>query len=153
MKSYIAFGSNLGERLANIETAQEKLIEKGICILRVSPSYETEALLRPGQSNIPCFLNGVLEIETTQSPKTLLETLKKIEIEMGRVTKSDWSPRVIDLDILFYGDQIIDTAHLQIPHPEIQNRWFVLKPLSDLIPDFKHPLLLKTVQQLLSELT
>ncbi|QQR82041.1 MAG: 2-amino-4-hydroxy-6-hydroxymethyldihydropteridine diphosphokinase [Deltaproteobacteria bacterium] len=149
----MAVGSNLGDRLQNIQTVQQKLNTSEIKVLRTSPFYETQALCRPDQDFMPDFLNGVFEVKTSLSPEALLNAIEKIERDMGRTSKSDWSPRVIDLDILFYGDQIIDTAHLQIPHPEIQNRWFVLKPLSDLIPDFKHPLLLKTVQQLLSELT
>lgn len=152
MTSYIAFGSNLGDRRAHIENAKRYFAENGITLLRVSPLYETKALCRPDQAPMPDFLNGVFEIETTQSPKDLLETLKKIEAEMGRTSKGDWSPRMIDLDILFYGNDIIDSEDLKIPHPEIQNRWFVLKPLSDLIPDFKHPLLQKSIKELLKNL-
>ena len=152
MTSYIAFGSNLGDRRMHIENAKKHFAEKGITLLRVSPLYETKALCRPDQEPMPDFINGVFEIETTQSPKDLLETLKKIENEMGRTSKGDWSPRVMDLDILFYGNDIIDSEDLKIPHPEIQNRWFVLKPLSDLIPDFKHPLLQKSIEELFKNL-
>ncbi len=152
MKVYIAFGSNLGDRAAHIEKASEKMATAGIHVVRVSPVYETKALCGPGHPAMPDFLNGVFEVETEFTPENLLKILQDIETDMGRETKGDWAPRVIDLDILFYGDLVIQREDLEIPHPEIQNRFFVLKPLSDLIPDFKHPTLLKTIRRLLDDI-
>ena len=149
---YIGVGSNIGDRYGQIDTAQFFLEKKGITIKRVSPPYETEAVCKPGERQ-PKFINGVFEVETDLSPEALLDLLEGIERNVGRFHKGDWTPRTIDLDILFYGDQIIDSPRLKIPHPEIANRWFVLKPLSDLAPDFPHPLLKKTIRELLDKLS
>ncbi len=146
---YIGVGSNLGERQENIDQARQLLKKKGINILRTAPLYETRALCKPGQV-MPSFLNGVFEVETSFSPESLLETLEQIEQELGRTKKSDWSPRTIDLDILLYSDSILQSMVLSIPHPEMAKRWFVLKPLADLVPDMVHPVLGTTIKELLT---
>jgi 2-amino-4-hydroxy-6-hydroxymethyldihydropteridine diphosphokinase len=148
---YIGVGSNIGDRYGQIDTAQFFLEKKGIAIKRVSPLYETEAVCKPGERQ-PKFINGVFEIETDLAPEPLLDLLEQVEKNMGRFRKGDWTPRTIDLDLLFYGDQVVDSPRLKIPHPEIARRWFVLKPLSDLAPDFLHPILKKTVKELLENL-
>lgn len=134
--SYIGVGSNLGDREKNITRSREQLERRGIRILRVSPLYESEAVKRPAdQTDHPPYLNGVFEIETALSPEELLNQLEEVERHLGRISKGDWSPRTIDLDILLYGDCVVDTDRLKVPHPEIQHRWFVWKPLRDLIQD------------------
>lgn len=148
---YIGVGSNIGDRYGQIDTAQFFLEKKGITIKRVSPLYETEAVCKPGERQ-PKFINGVFEAETELSPEALLDLLEQVERNMGRFRKGDWTPRTIDLDILFYGDQVVDSPRLKIPHPEIASRWFVLKPLADLAPDLLHPVLKKTVGELLDKL-
>lgn len=148
---YIGVGSNIGDRYGQIDTARFFLEKKGITIKRVSPLYETEAVCKPGERQ-PKFINGVFEAETDLSPEALLDLLEQVERNMGRFRKGDWTPRTIDLDILFYGDRVVDSPRLKIPHPEIADRWFVLKPLSDLAPDLLHPVLKKTVKELLENL-
>ena len=134
MKAYLGVGSNLGDRRGFIEQSRQKLEKNEVYVLRTSPLYETEALCKPGET-MPAFINGVFEVETSLSPENLLGVLKNIEKEMGRESKGDWKPRPIDLDILLYGDLVIDTPDLKIPHPEIQKREFVLRPLKDLLGD------------------
>lgn len=150
MLIYIGAGSNLGNRQENIQKARSFLNQKSMRVLRVSPLYETEALCRPGQT-MPAFLNGVFEVETNLDPEELLSRLEQIEKSMGRIKKGDWQPRSIDLDILLYGDQVIFTDRLKIPHPGMDKRWFVLKPLSDLAPDLVHPVGHKSIQEMVAE--
>jgi 2-amino-4-hydroxy-6-hydroxymethyldihydropteridine diphosphokinase len=132
MLCYIGFGSNLQDRQKNIETARSLLEKEGLKILRTSPVYETKALLKAGEKEQPDFLNGVFEAETDLDPEKLLDLLEKVEKKMGRSGKGDWRPRIIDLDILLYGDREMKTARLTIPHPEMKKRDFVMKPLADL---------------------
>ncbi len=146
--AYLGVGSNLGDRKKNIDEARVLLKKNGVMIKRISPLYETDAVVKGNQS-MPEFLNGVFEIETKKEPMELLTLLEEVEKELGRRQKGDWGPRTIDLDLLFYGDSVIDSKRLQVPHPEIPNRWFVLKPLSDLAPDFVHPVLRKTIKELI----
>lgn len=151
MKSiFLGVGSNLGDREKNLDQARQKLEREGIRVCRTSPVYETEALCRfENKRKMPKFLNAVFELETNLMPDQLLEALEGIEKKMGRKQKGNWKPRPIDLDILFYGDQVVESPRLRIPHPEIANRWFVLKPLSDLAPDWMHPISKKTIKELL----
>lgn len=148
---YIGVGSNLGHRYENLNRAQQMLDERGIRIRRVSPFYETEAVVKSGQGTMPQFLNGVFQAETDLKPEALLDQLEKVEQELGRKKKGDWNPRPIDLDLLFYGDAVLQTDRLKVPHPEIINRWFVLKPLADIAADLIHPLYQKKVRDLLEE--
>lgn len=142
MNVYLSLGSNLGDREANLRAAIEHLP-----VLRVSPIYETEPVDYTDQ---PWFLNLVAEIETDLSPLELLATTSRIEKELGRVRDIPKGPRTIDIDILLCGDAVVDEPHLQIPHPRMAERRFVLAPLADLAPNLKHPLTHQTIREMLA---
>lgn len=144
---YIGIGSNVGNREANINRAISLLREQGVTNLRLSPLYDNPAICRPGET-MPNFLNGVVEIETQLPPEILLDHLEAVERELGRKEKGDWRPRTIDLDILFYGSKVYESKRLKIPHPEVERRWFVLKPMADLRPEMVHPVLKKTIKEI-----
>lgn len=144
---YIGIGSNLGDRLKNYRQAIELLREKFSSII-TSPCYETDPIHGTEGGR---FLNGVASVRTDKSPQELLALLQSIESKLGRVRTKKWGKRTIDLDLLLFGDQVIDASELKIPHPELPNRRFVLKPLADLAPDLLHPILQKSVRQLLRE--
>jgi 2-amino-4-hydroxy-6-hydroxymethyldihydropteridine diphosphokinase len=146
---YIGLGSNLGDRLNNCLRALERLERNGLSVARQSLIHETEAW---GFTDQPAFLNMVVEIYTARPPLELLALLKKIEKEMGRQETVRWGPRVIDLDILLYDEIVMKTEDLTIPHPLMQERVFVLKPLSELAEDYVHPVLKKRVGALLGEI-
>jgi len=144
---YIALGSNLGDRAGNLQAAIEAL-EPEIHPLKCSAVYETPPW---GYSDQPQFLNQVVEAETNLSPIALLDYLKKIEVQLGRKETFRFGPRIIDLDIIFYDSEVIDSPPLIIPHPRLAERGFVLMPLADLAPDFRHPILGDSVSDLLSK--
>jgi 2-amino-4-hydroxy-6-hydroxymethyldihydropteridine diphosphokinase len=130
---YIAFGSNLGNRQNNISTALKMLGDfDGAEILEVSSVIETEPVGGPKQGK---FLNGVVKIKTTFSPKELLDNLQLIENQLGRKREVQFGPRTIDLDILLYGDKIIRSNELEIPHPRMLEREFVMGPLKEIAPE------------------
>ncbi len=139
---YIALGSNLGNREENLKEALSLLSEK-MTIIKESSVRETDPMYVKEQ---PAFLNMAIEAETSLPSKKLLEALKLIERQMGRHEHN--KPRVIDLDIIFYGDHVLKTAELTIPHPGAEKRAFVLDPMCDLAPDFVHPVLGKTMAEL-----
>ncbi len=143
---YIGAGSNLGDRRKNLKEAIRELKKQGIQIIKISPLYETKPWGVEGQ---PPFLNLVLYCRTSLEPLRLLECLKGIEEKLGRKETFHWGPRVIDLDILFYGTRIINEPALTVPHPYLRERAFVLKPLSDIAGEFIDPLTGKTVKALL----
>lgn len=148
--AYISIGSNLGNREENCKNAIKFLIENGIKVSRLSSKIETEPW---GDIDQPMFINMAIMIETDQKPLELLNTLKNIEADMGRRPETRWGPRVIDLDILLYDDQIIKTRHLEIPHPRMCERAFVLKPLAEIGPHTIHPVLKKSIKELLDEIS
>ncbi len=142
---YLALGANLGKRDANLRSALA-LFSPEIKIRRVSPVYETEPW---GYHDQPAFLNQVCEAETELSARDLLDYLKQIEARLGRQATFRNGPRLIDLDVLFYDDQVIDTGELVIPHPRLHERAFVMVPLADLAPELVHPVLNRTIAGLL----
>ncbi len=147
--AYIALGANLGDRRANIEAAIEKLKDTpGIESLRPSSLFENPAVGGPEDS--PAFLNAVVELTTTLDPEALLDRLLQIERELGRERREKWGPRLIDLDLLLYGEQVIHTDHLTVPHPLMHQRRFVLEPLAELNPHLLHPVLKRSAADLLA---
>lgn len=109
-------------------------------------------MLKAGQPSQPDFLNAVFEVETDLTPESFLDLLETIERDLGRSRKGDWSLRPIDLDILLFEGRVVVTNRLKVPHPGMENRWFVLKPLADLVPDVVHPVLEKTIWELFEAL-
>jgi 2-amino-4-hydroxy-6-hydroxymethyldihydropteridine diphosphokinase len=149
--AYIALGANIGERAINIQKAVDAINHtNGVTVGSVSRSFENSAVGGPEGS--PDFLNAVVEVETSLEPGALLLRLLDIERSLGRERREKWGPRIIDLDLILYGDQIIDTPELKIPHPLMHQRRFVLEPLVEIAPGVRHPILNKTARQLLAEL-
>mgnify|MGYP000981149268 CR=1 FL=1 len=146
---YISFGSNIGDREKAIEEALDLIDQNQMKITKRSDIYETEPY---GYTDQPVFLNGAVEVETKLTCREVLEKLLNIEKEVGRVRKFKWGPRLIDLDIIFFNDEIYDEEDLKVPHTDMQNRDFVLKPLNELCPDIIHPVLKKTIKELLEDL-
>jgi 2-amino-4-hydroxy-6-hydroxymethyldihydropteridine diphosphokinase len=145
---YLGLGSNLGDRLKNLERTID-LIGRRLKLLRRSPVYETVPVDVPSQGK---FLNMVIEAQTSLPPHDLLKLLKGIEQMLGRGTAGSEAPRSIDIDILFYGDLKMMTEALTIPHPRLSRRAFVLVPLNDMAPCLEHPVTKKTVAEMLSGL-
>lgn len=148
-KVYLLLGSNLGDREKNIDNAIIELKARGLIISKKSSLYNTAPW---GYTEQPEFLNLALECLTSLEPFELLKEIKKIEKKMGRENFIRYGPRIIDIDIIFYDDLIFKSDDLTIPHPLMHKRYFVLKPLSEIAPDFVHPLLKLTVKQLLEKL-
>lgn len=146
---YIAFGSNIGDRHQAVEDALVMIENSGMKIIKQSNLYETEPY---GYKDQPQFLNGAIDVETELSCREVLHTLLKIESDIGRVRKFKWGPRIIDLDIIFFNDEIYDEEDLKVPHPDMHNRDFVLGPIGDLCPNYVHPILNKSVSELLENL-
>ncbi len=148
--AYIAVGANLGEREVSIRNGIKALREHPDCVVE----QESKLIVTEPYGGVeqPDFLNGVLKVRTLLSPLELLELLHQIEQQAGRQRDIRWGPRTLDLDIIFYDDWIVDLESLEIPHRDMQNRKFVLGPLAELAPFYRHPLTKKTVQQMLEEL-
>lgn len=145
---YLGLGSNLGEREKNLQAAARALPSK-MRVLRASSIIETEPW---GFKDQPWFLNQVLETETNLAPTELLAYLKTLEKSLGRQANFRYGPRLIDIDILLYGSQIIELDSLTIPHPRLAEREFVLRPLCELAPNLHHPLLQRKMCDLLADL-
>ncbi len=147
-KAVISTGSNMGNRSENLILAQKLIGQFAGTIIQESKIYETSAW---GATNQESFYNQVLVLETELNASDLMSKFLEIEAYMGRTRIKKWEPRIMDIDILFFNDEVIQTPDLSIPHPLSQERRFVLVPLSELIPDFVHPVFNKTMNQLLEE--
>jgi len=145
---YLLLGSNLGNKIGHLVEARKQITQHLGPILQESSQYSTEPW---GMSDSPTFLNQVLTIETVLEPLNILDKILKIEIGLGRNRKNGYQNRTIDIDLLYYGNLIFNHPELNIPHPRISARRFVLKPLAEIAPHFLHPVLRLTNQQLLDQ--
>jgi 2-amino-4-hydroxy-6-hydroxymethyldihydropteridine diphosphokinase len=143
--AFLSLGSNLGDREALLNTALNRLETEGVHVVRRSSIHETEPQDFHDQ---PKFLNMAVQIETDLTPQELLAAIQKIETEMGRQRTIPKGPRTIDIDILFYANEIITKPDLEIPHPRLTARRFVLDPLSEIAPDLHHPVTGQTVREI-----
>lgn len=146
--TFLQTGTNLGDRLANLKTAEQQITIHIGQVVITSKIYETEAW---GNNDLPAFYNQVLEVKTALSPEEILAKIALIEQQMGRIREQKWGNRIIDIDILLYENMVIQSKALTIPHPEMQNRNFVLIPLMEIAPDLEHPVLKKTIEELYFE--
>ena len=150
MLVYIGIGSNMGDKAGNCRRAVAEIAsDPKNHRVQLSPLYRTEPV---GKKDQDWFVNGVASFETSMLPGELLRFLLSVEARMGRIRGEKWGPRIIDLDILFYGDRVVEEESLRIPHPRLQERKFVLVPLNDIAPDLVHPVLRKSISRLLSSL-
>ena len=147
---YVLLGSNLGDRLAQLREASRQLQQEGIKVLNESSIYETAPW---GKENQDWFLNVVLQLETSLSSNDLLGRCLSIEEKMGRKRTEKWSQRIIDIDILYYKDEVVNSEGLILPHPGIPDRRFTLIPLDELAPEEIHPVLRQTQKELLANCT
>ena len=143
---FISTGSNVGAKAANLRKAALLISTQIGPVVQKSAMYKTAAW---GMENQAAFYNQVLQISTLLSPTQTMEKLLEIELQMGRKRMEKWGPRMIDLDILFFDNEIVNEPHLVVPHPQLQNRNFVLKPLLELVPNKIHPVLNLTISKLL----
>ncbi len=146
---YLGLGSNMGNRQENLDRALDFLSQR-LRVDQVSSVYDTEPV---GNTNQPRFLNLVCQVYTGLEPLALLSLVKGIESKLGRLPHTSNLPRPIDIDILFYGDQVTETPELTIPHPRLTERAFVLIPLAEIVPDLVHPVNGKTVKELMKSVT
>lgn len=146
---FLGLGSNVGDREEFIEQAYFLIGKiKGVEVMRRSSNYETQP---EGDSDQPAFINAVLEIKTELPPKKLMSEFQQIETALGRERETEWGPRTIDIDLLFYDNLILSEDNLQIPHPLVHERLFILEPLKEIAPGFIHPVIEKSIEDLLEE--
>ena len=145
---YLSLGSNVGDREANLRTVIDKLSELGE-VVAVSSFFETEPVEFAAQ---PWFLNCAVAVRTELMPKLFLARIQAIEQQMGRRRAQPKGPRIIDIDIVLFGNSVISDAHLEVPHPAMHERRFVLEPLVEIAPDVRHPVLKRSMRELLQEL-
>ena len=148
---FVGLGCNLGDRRVNLDAAVSALNRRaGVRVVRVSSYVETQPVGGPpGQRP---YLNAAAELDTTLSPDALLDAMQEIESDLGRVRAQRWGPRTIDLDLLLFGDRVIQSERLTVPHPRMHERRFVLAPLAEIAPQAVHPTSGKTIAELLAEL-
>lgn len=144
---YLLLGSNLGAKFSSLEIARNKLKKSLGPIVKQSSLYETDAW---GVIDQPSYLNQVIQIDTKCSPQELLFSILQIEKEMGRIREERWQSRTIDIDILFYHAEILDSEKLQIPHPRFHERNFALIPMMEIAPTFVHPVFQKSITELMN---
>jgi 2-amino-4-hydroxy-6-hydroxymethyldihydropteridine diphosphokinase len=145
--AYLLTGGNMGDREESLQKALALIEQHCGDLISLSSIFETQAW---GNTDQPSFFNQAMAIQTELTPCRLLRRVLKIETQMGRIREEKYGPRIIDIDILFYNDEVHNYPRLKIPHPEIQNRRFVLVPMVEIAPDFIHPVLKKTITQLLA---
>lgn len=145
---YLLTGGNLGDRLSNLQAAARLIAARIGTVVRTSGYYETEAW---GNVEQPHYINQALEVRTNLEPLQVLEAILDIETAIGRTRRSKWEPRVIDVDILFFENRIVDTPVLKIPHPLLHRRNFVLIPMLEIAPEMRHPVLGKSIEELYLE--
>jgi 2-amino-4-hydroxy-6-hydroxymethyldihydropteridine diphosphokinase len=146
---FLLLGSNLGDRQLFLKTAIEYIETEVAPVLKISSVYETQSW---GKTDAPDYLNQVIFLKTGLPARAILQKILNIEIILGRQREEKWGSRTIDIDILFYGQEIIDEPGLHIPHPELHKRRFTLEPLAEIAPGWIHPLLKKNILQLKTEL-
>jgi 2-amino-4-hydroxy-6-hydroxymethyldihydropteridine diphosphokinase len=142
---YLSLGSNLGDRRANLARAVELLGQSGVRVLRASSVFETDPMYLEAQ---PRFLNQVVQAETTLFPRQLLSATAGVEKAIGRKPGQRNGPRVIDIDIVLFAKSVVNTPGLEIPHPRMAERRFVLEPLAELCPELRHPVTRRTIQEM-----
>jgi len=146
---FLLLGSNLGDRSLLLKQAINAIEEEIAPVIKQSAVYETQSW---GKTDSPDYLNQVILIDTQLSAQIILQKILNIEWKIGRVREEKWGPRLIDIDILFYGDILIDEPELQVPHPHLHKRRFTLEPLAEIAPELIHPTLNKKILQLKNEL-
>ncbi|WP_233164530.1 2-amino-4-hydroxy-6-hydroxymethyldihydropteridine diphosphokinase [Pedobacter sp. ASV28] len=149
-RAYLLLGSNLGDKWLNLSTATKKIAERVGHVFAKSSIYETAAW---GKTDQPGFFNQAIGVETKLSALQTLRTILDIEQDMGRIRKEKWGARLIDIDLIFYADEVIDNEELQLPHPQMHHRKFVLVPLNEIAENFTHPIFNQKVSDILTNLT